>query len=117
VSSLCFLRNLLEAAPQPPPHPSCVPTNPIDGRRKDYKSFPALDSGEKEPSLSKPNTFPHESIEGKEKWMALCAQAAVEQDPKKLLELVSEINRLLDNRRKRLLDKTEQKTSDDDPGH
>jgi len=76
-----------------------------------------MDSGEKKPFLSKPNAFPRQSIEGKEKWMALCAQAAVEQDPKKLLELVSEINRLLDTRRKRLLDKTEQKTSGDDSGH
>lgn len=37
-----------------------------------------------------------------ETWIALCAQAAVEQDPRKLLELVSEINRLLDVRKKRL---------------
>jgi len=34
--------------------------------------------------------------------MALCERAAVEQDPKKLLELVSEINRLFDAREKRL---------------
>jgi hypothetical protein len=38
-----------------------------------------------------------------EDWVALCAKAAVEKDPKKLLDLVSEINRLLDARRKRLL--------------
>lgn len=37
-----------------------------------------------------------------EGWVALCARAAVEEDPKKLLELVSEINRQLDARRKRL---------------
>ena len=37
-----------------------------------------------------------------ETWISLCAQAAVEQDPKRLLDLVSEINRLLDARRKRL---------------
>jgi hypothetical protein len=37
-----------------------------------------------------------------ESWVALCAQAAVEQDPKRLLELVKEINRLLDARRQRL---------------
>jgi len=37
-----------------------------------------------------------------ETWVALCAQAAVEQDPKRLLALVSEINRLLDARKKRL---------------
>jgi len=35
--------------------------------------------------------------EGKqEKWMELCAQAAKEQDPQKLLALVEEINRLLE---------------------
>ena len=37
-----------------------------------------------------------------ESWVALCAQAAVEQDPKRLLELVKEINRLLNARRQRL---------------
>ena len=31
-----------------------------------------------------------------EKWKELCAQAAVEQDPKRLLELVEEINRILE---------------------
>jgi hypothetical protein len=34
--------------------------------------------------------------------MALCARAAVEQDPKKHLELVSEVNRLLSARNQRL---------------
>jgi hypothetical protein len=34
--------------------------------------------------------------------VTLCAQAAIEQDPKRLLDLVIEINRLLDVRRKRL---------------
>jgi hypothetical protein len=34
--------------------------------------------------------------------MVLCERAAVEQDPKKLLDLVSEINRLLDAREKQL---------------
>jgi hypothetical protein len=34
--------------------------------------------------------------EGEERWFELCAQAAVEQDPKRLLELVSEICRLLE---------------------
>ena len=37
-----------------------------------------------------------------EQWVTLCSKAAVEQDPKKLLDLVSEINRLLDMRKKRL---------------
>jgi len=40
--------------------------------------------------------------QGEESWIALCAQAAVEQDPKRLLELVSEINHLLDAKKKRL---------------
>jgi len=35
-------------------------------------------------------------------WKDLCARAAVEQDPETLVELVKEINRLLDEQRKRL---------------
>ena len=31
-----------------------------------------------------------------EKWKELCAKAAVEQDPQRLLELVEEINRILE---------------------
>jgi len=31
-----------------------------------------------------------------ERWKELCAQAAIEQDPKKLMELVAEISRLFD---------------------
>jgi hypothetical protein len=38
----------------------------------------------------------------KELWEDLCAKAAVEQDPEKLMELVKEINRLLDEKDKRL---------------
>ena len=38
----------------------------------------------------------------KEKWLQLCEMAAVEQDPKKLLGLVKEINRLLDEKHQRL---------------
>jgi len=30
-----------------------------------------------------------------ERWLKLCEQAAVEEDSQKLLELISEINRLL----------------------
>ena len=37
-----------------------------------------------------------------ERWMQLCAQAAVEQDPKKLMELVKEINELLEQKERRL---------------
>ena len=48
------------------------------------------------------NSAAPDKAQNAEGWVALCARAAVEQDPKKLLELVSEINRLLDARRKGL---------------
>ena len=38
----------------------------------------------------------------KERWMELCAQAAVEQDPNKLMEIVKEINELLEAKERRL---------------
>ena len=38
----------------------------------------------------------------KERWKLLCEQASVEQDPKKLHELINEINRLLDEKNNRL---------------
>jgi len=43
-------------------------------------------------------------MEGKnlERWQELCARAAVEQDSDKLLELVSEINKLLEEKEQRL---------------
>lgn len=37
-----------------------------------------------------------------ELWKALCGQAAEEQDPEKLLQLVKEINRLLEEKEARL---------------
>jgi hypothetical protein len=37
-----------------------------------------------------------------ERWKILCAQAAEEQDSEKLLELVKEINRLLEEKEQRL---------------
>jgi hypothetical protein len=40
--------------------------------------------------------------EKKERWLELCAQAAVEQDPKRMLELVAEINALLEEKERRL---------------
>ena len=46
----------------------------------------------------------------KERWRELCAKAAVEKDPHKLLELVTEINRLLENGDRRALSR---KPSDD----
>jgi len=41
--------------------------------------------------------------ERKERWRELCEQAAVEQDPGRLLELTREINRLLEEKEQRLL--------------
>ncbi|HEX3321942.1 MAG TPA: hypothetical protein VHR84_14635 [Terriglobales bacterium] len=43
-------------------------------------------------------------MEGKnrERWQDLCAQAADEQDPEKLIALVSEINKLLEEKEERL---------------
>jgi hypothetical protein len=35
-------------------------------------------------------------VNTEERWRQLCAEAAVEQDPQKLMELVKEINRLPD---------------------
>jgi hypothetical protein len=41
-------------------------------------------------------------MKDKEHWKELCAQAAVEQNPEKLMELVKEINRLLEEKEARL---------------
>jgi hypothetical protein len=40
--------------------------------------------------------------ENRERWMELCAQAADEQNPEKLMELVAEITRLLEAKERRL---------------
>jgi len=40
--------------------------------------------------------------ERKERWMQLCEQAANEQDPDKLMELIAEINSLLEQKERRL---------------
>ena len=40
--------------------------------------------------------------ERKQLWYRLCEQAAVEQDPTKLLQLIREISRLLDEKEQRL---------------
>jgi len=42
-------------------------------------------------------------MKDREKWMELCRQATVEQDPTKLLELTAEIIRLLDEKEDRLI--------------
>ena len=50
------------------------------------------------PSLEAPNG----QVPVKECWTELCRQASVEKDPRKLLQLVTEINRLLAERQARL---------------
>jgi hypothetical protein len=40
--------------------------------------------------------------ETKEHWQQLCEQAAVEQDAERLMELIHEINRMLDEKEQRL---------------
>jgi hypothetical protein len=41
--------------------------------------------------------------ESRERWQKLCEQAAVEQDPQRLMELINEINSLLSEKEERLL--------------
>jgi hypothetical protein len=41
-------------------------------------------------------------MKDKARWLELCEQASVEQDPKKLMTLVAEITRLLDEKQERL---------------
>jgi hypothetical protein len=45
----------------------------------------------------------------KERWQELCEQAITEQDQKKMLELATEINKLLDEKFDRLAGKTPDK--------
>jgi hypothetical protein len=45
-------------------------------------------------------------VQGSERWKELCELASKEQDPKKLVELIKEINRLLEAKRHRLEDAT-----------
>lgn len=42
----------------------------------------------------------------KERWQKLCEQAAVEQEPTQLVALIQEINRLLEEKEKRLRQQT-----------
>ena len=46
--------------------------------------------------------------EALEQWRRLCELAAIEQDPERLLTLVKEINRLLDEKEKRLREKSKE---------
>ena len=50
------------------------------------------------------------AMQGKteEPWMQFCEQAAVEQDPEKLMQLVKEINRMLEEKENRLRRRQEQ---------
>jgi hypothetical protein len=70
---------------------------------KSPKSVDGTDAeaGKKESIFRRPSAT-NASTPVAESWITLCAQAAVEKDPKRLLELVSEINRQLDARKKRL---------------
>jgi hypothetical protein len=47
--------------------------------------------------------------EAKERWQRLCEQAVVEQDPERLIELTTEITRLLEEKEKRLRSQKENK--------
>jgi hypothetical protein len=38
-----------------------------------------------------------------ERWRVLCSKAAEEQDPNRLMQLITEINRLLEDKEQRLL--------------
>jgi hypothetical protein len=40
-------------------------------------------------------------VQDKERWIELCEQAAKEQDRERLLQLVQEINRILDEKKDR----------------
>jgi len=39
---------------------------------------------------------------GKEDWMQLCEEVAIEQDTERMIELVRELNRMLDEKEERL---------------
>jgi hypothetical protein len=51
-------------------------------------------------------------VNNEERWRQLCAEAAVEQDPQKLMELVKEINRLLDLKQQRGRPEPEESTQE-----
>jgi len=79
------------------PHLTRVTTDSNDSKSADLPATPS-----KRLSVPEGTIASGARALGGETWIALCAQAAVEHDPKRLLDLVSEINRLLDVRRKRL---------------
>ena len=47
--------------------------------------------------------------ENSEKWMELCAQAATEQDSRKLMALIDQITELLDGKQERLIEQESQR--------
>jgi hypothetical protein len=51
----------------------------------------------------------------RERWKELCRQAAEEKDPKRLLELANEINRLLAEKENRLLTQRHRRSKRDRP--
>ena len=53
--------------------------------------------------------------ETKERWEILCEQAATEQDPAKLMELVTEINKMLDEKHERLKQSLKQPQTESSP--
>jgi len=58
----------------------------------------------REPAIKSPVSSGGFFLKGEKKeiWMQLCERAASEQDPDKLMELVKEINRLLEEKERRL---------------
>ncbi len=74
------------------------------------KALAATDPGQIEPIVAELRVALDEKLQTGETWMALCERAAVEQDPKRLLELVREINRLFDAREKRLAVNNDEKS-------
>ncbi len=62
----------------------------------------AMDNEETKPEIAQVPTINHSDAQNSSVWMALCERAAVEKNPRKLLELISEINRHLDTREKQL---------------
>jgi len=56
-------------------------------------------------------------MKDKEHWEDLCRQAAIEQDPIKLLQLITEINRLLAEKQSRIEQPPEAEEGKQSPGN
>jgi hypothetical protein len=54
-------------------------------------------------------------MKDKPRWKELCELASVEQNPQKLMELITEINHLLEEKQNRLKQSGEPKSSDKIP--